>query len=675
MFVWHSPSLSPRWPAVAVTVTSLLCVGISVFFLTRGHFIIFQNLFYIPLIIACFYYGKPGFAYSAGLVFIYFLLVLAFTGDPMVLQGAAVRVGIFLLIAWIITTLSLARRKAEEELAEEREKFRTVADFTYDWAYWTDPHQNLLYVSPSCERISGYRPEEFRADAGLMSRIVHPEDIEKFRRHMYGYHELCADEVGEYEFRIVNRSGEERWIAHLCQPVYNEKGQFRGRRAGNRDVTDHKRASEALKESEGSLRRERDRAQNYLDVAATMMVALGKDRRVTLINRKGCEILGYPEDEIVGKDWFETFVPADIRDEVRALYDRIMAEDGSGETHYENEVLDRQGNRRMIAWYNTILRDGEGRITGVLTSGNDITEKKQMELALWENEERYRAFFETSRDGTFITGVDGRWIDFNPAMINILGYENADALKPVHINEFYRDSEDRARLEALLKERGYVHDYAADLRRKDGEIVHALITSIIRRTRTGEIIGYQGFIKDITKRKKNEETIHWLAYHDALTGLPNRTLFNDRLSVALAQAAREERPVAVMMFDLDKFKDVNDSLGHNVGDLLLKAVAERMAALVREGDTVARMGGDEFLMVFPTIKHDEDVPLIAKKIVDAFQTPFDCDGRRLTITTSLGVSLYPGDGGDVDTLVKNADIAMYTAKQSGRNRYAFYEKR
>ncbi|MDD5722811.1 MAG: PAS domain S-box protein [Syntrophales bacterium] len=681
MIARHSMSLSHRWPVIAVAVTSLLCVVISVFFLTRGQFIIFQNLFYIPLIIACFYYGKRGFAYSVGLVFVYFFLVSVFTRDPIVLQGAAVRVGIFLLIAWIVATLSLARRQAEDTLEKEREKFRMVADFTYDWAYWTDPQQDLLYASPSCERISDYGPEEFMADAGLMSRIVHPEDMKVFRRHMDDYHKSCIDEVGEFEFRIVNRSGEERWIAHLCQPVYGNDGQFKGRRANNRDITDRKRAEsqreaalEALRKSEENLRRERDRAQNYLDVAATMMIALGEDQRVTLINRKGCEVLGYPEDEIVGKNWFQAFIPADIRYQVRSLYDRIITDTGSGETHYENEVVDSKGDRRLIAWYNTILRDGEGKIMGVLTSGNDITEKKQMELALWESEERYRAFFEASRDGTFITAINGRWIDCNPAMADILGYNDVEALKLFHINEFYKDIEDRLRLEALLEERGYVQDYPADIRRKDGEVIHALITSIVRRKRTGEIIGYQGFIKDITERKRSEKTIHWLAYHDALTGLPNRTLFNDRLGVAIAQASREERPLAIMMFDLDKFKDVNDSLGHNVGDLLLKAVAKRMASLVREGDTVARMGGDEFLMVFSTIKQGEDVPLIAKKVVDAFQTPFICDGHKLTITTSLGISLYPKDGEDADTLAKNADIAMYKAKQSGRNRYVFYEE-
>ncbi len=666
-------NLSSRWIFLSIVVTSFLSIAASVFFFINGCFIIFQNIFYIPLILACFYYGKRGYAFSIFLVLVYFSLVVIFTDYTTVIGGAAIRVGFFLIIASIIVTISLMNSRTKYKLIKERESFQTVADFTYDWAYWTDPKQNLIYVSPSCQRICGHNPEKFFADPSLMSKIVHPGDRDQFRRHMTDYHDKCINTVGEFEFRILNKYGEDRWISHLCQPVFGNDGKFMGRRANNRDITDRKNAEEALIKSEENLRRERDWAQNYLDVAATMLIVIGRDAKIKLINRKGCEILGYREDEIVGEDWFDKCLPPGFLTDARALYRRLMAGEVLSNTELENKVLDSKGRERLIAWRNSLLHDDKGQITGVLASGNDITEKKQMELDLWESEQRYRAFFETSRDGTFMTGVDGRWIEFNPAMVNLLGYNSEEELKAVNINNFYKNIEDRGRLEALLMESGYVHDYPIDIIGKDGNIVHALVTSVIRRGPTGNIIGYQGVVNDITERKRSEEAIHWLAYHDSLTGLPNRALFNDRADLSISQALREEKPLAIMIFDLDKFKDVNDTLGHNVGDLLLKSVSERMSHLIRKGDTVARMGGDEFLLIFPTIKRDEDVILIASKIIETFQTPFLCNAHELKVTTSLGISIYPKDGEDVDTLVKRADIAMYKAKQTGRNRYELYQ--
>jgi diguanylate cyclase (GGDEF)-like protein len=165
-----------------------------------------------------------------------------------------------------------------------------------------------------------------------------------------------------------------------------------------------------------------------------------------------------------------------------------------------------------------------------------------------------------------------------------------------------------------------------------------------------------------------------MAYHDSLTGLPNRNLFSDRLGIALAQARRNQKTVGVAMLDLDKFKDVNDTLGHDVGDLLLKAATERLNTALRKGDTVARFGGDEFVLILPDLKVIEDAIQVAQKIVDSFCKPFLVDTHQLTVTTSIGIALYPNDGTDEVMLLKNADIAMYQAKQAGRSQYQLYKK-
>ena len=177
---------------------------------------------------------------------------------------------------------------------------------------------------------------------------------------------------------------------------------------------------------------------------------------------------------------------------------------------------------------------------------------------------------------------------------------------------------------------------------------------------------------DITERKQAEEEIQKMAYHDSLTGLPNRKLFSDRLRIVLAQ--RNQKTVGVAMLDLDKFKDVNDTLGHNVGDLLLKAATERLGVALRKGDTVARFGGDEFVLILPGLKLIEDAVQVAQKIIDSFHKPFLVDTHQLAVTISIGIAIYPHDGTDEETLLKNADIAMYQAKQAGRARFHLYNE-
>ena len=204
-------------------------------------------------------------------------------------------------------------------------------------------------------------------------------------------------------------------------------------------------------------------------------------------------------------------------------------------------------------------------------------------------------------------------------------------------------------------------------------VLISIITALYHRSRT-KAANYAAELALRDGRKRAEEIIHQMAYHDSLTGLPNRKLFSDRLGIALAHAQRNQNKVVVAMIDLDNFKEINDTLGHIEGDLFLKATAERLDAEMRKGDTVARFGGDEFLLILPDLKVIEDAIPVAQKIVDSFCKPFLIDTHQLVVTTSIGIAVYPNDGTDDDILLRNADIAMYQAKQAGRSRYELYKK-
>ena len=183
---------------------------------------------------------------------------------------------------------------------------------------------------------------------------------------------------------------------------------------------------------------------------------------------------------------------------------------------------------------------------------------------------------------------------------------------------------------------------------------------------------YEQAQKEIADRKKAEEAIKHMAHHDALTGLPNRRLFNERISLEISRSQRNKQKIGVMLFDLDHLKKVNDSFGHSVGDLLLQSVGQRLLGLLRKSDTVARMGGDEFLLILPEMKQPQDAILTAKRILSALSTPFLLEGNQINITTSIGIVFFPDDGTEVDDLIKKADIAMYNAKEKGGNIYHFY---
>jgi diguanylate cyclase (GGDEF)-like protein/PAS domain S-box-containing protein len=302
----------------------------------------------------------------------------------------------------------------------------------------------------------------------------------------------------------------------------------------------------ARESAELSLETEKEIAQNYLDIVGVMIMVLDNRKNVKLINRRGCEIIGYPSNEIIGKNWVENFLPERLRREMENIGDILLEQKKFEISTFENPIITKSGEERLMLWNNTPLFDADGNNIGILTSGEDITE---------------------------------------------------------------------------------------------------------RRTAEGRI--------------------QYLANYDELTGLPNRSKLDNRIQYLLSLAKRNEMPITVMFLDLDHFKDINDTLGHSVGDTLLIEASKRLQSILREEDTVARFGGDEFIVLLPNIEMD-GATQVAQKLQTIFQKPFQINEHELSISTSIGIALYPNDGSDFETLYKNADTAMYRAKQEGRNGFCFF---
>ena len=294
---------------------------------------------------------------------------------------------------------------------------------------------------------------------------------------------------------------------------------------------------------------------------------------------------------------------------------------------------------------------------------------------LWRAEEKYRTIFEDAVIGIFQTTPEGRPLSINRALAQVHGYDSPEQLIAEVSNvvdEFFVQPGKMADLRQVLEENGVVRDVELELYRKDRTKRWVMVNARGVRDAAGKICLIEGTIQDITDRRRAEEQVEFLAFYDALTGLPNRSLLRDRMSKALANARRHDEKVALLFLDLDRFKIINDSLGHSCGDLLLQQVAGRLRKSAREQDTVSRIGGDEFLIAMSGIKDIPDAAVAAERIMDEMTAGFLVQGHSLNVSCSMGISIYPEHGADSETLIKNADAAMYYAKESGRNAFRFF---
>ncbi|MCS7281495.1 MAG: diguanylate cyclase [Desulfobacterota bacterium] len=397
------------------------------------------------------------------------------------------------------------------------------------------------------------------------------------------------------------------------------------------------------------------------------IVVTERDGRILMINREFTKITGYAQEEIPHvkilirkvipdserrRNFFDLLKSTIKKGEDKAIVFPLVCKDGSvKEVEIKVEVLD---ERRVI-------------------TSRDVTPFKAMERELVESERRYRSLFENSRDAIYITSSDGRFLDVNPAFCDLFGEKKEEILKKSAKDAYVTDDE-KLRLKSAIGRHGFVKDFEIRLRKANGEVLHCLVTVTAIRDETGKIAQYQGIVRDITEKKRTEEKMRYMAFHDLLTGLPNRSLFVDRLEIAIAYAKRMKTMVAVMMLDLDRFKEINDFYGHTVGDMVLKEVAERLKSVIRRTDTIARMGGDEFIGIFTNIKNLEDVATIGNKVHGQFKSPIVVRDQKFLISVSIGFALYPIHGTDIETLLRKADLAMYQVKQASRDGFKIYEE-
>ncbi len=473
-------------------------------------------------------------------------------------------------------------------------------------------------------------------------------DVEGFlaqRREIMSMPDLeFSDELFLKDGRIFERTSKPQW----------SDGKIVGRVYSFTDITARKNNEEryrALVESAGEAVYTVDRECRYIFITENLAA-----RYKTSVA------------DIIGKKYSDLHSP----EESRTVAEKVAEVVAKGSPCHD-EHFNRQGKHVLRYFYpiKAPVPGGEIVMVGVLSQ--DITDRIKLEQSLRESEERYRTIIENIEEGYYEVDLAGNYRFVNEACLNIFGYSRSEILG-FNIRKC-TDEENSGKINNIFKivsSTGYPSlGCEWEVLRKNGEKRHVESSISPIRNVKGNTLGFRGVIRDVTEKKKAEEAVHHMAHHDFLTGLPNRFLFHDRLNMALAQARRHQGKIALVTLDLDRFKEINDKLGHDIGDVLLQKVGKRLAGLIREGDTVARMGGDEFTLLLHSINDNSDVAIIATKVLDALRGPFDCDEHELSITPSIGIAIYPDHGLAMSTVLKNADQAMYRAKEKG-NRYYVY---
>ncbi len=579
--------------------------------------------------------------------------------------AAAAGVSVALVIGRLTTELELERNARIIEREGQRRRFHDIV-WDLDAIVWESDSgsRQFYFVSHPAERITGYPVDRWLSEPGFRHRLIHPEDR---RRAMEKYAEAASSgKHGQFEYRMVTSEDSTLWVTDRVTPVRDPDGKIRQLRGVTIDITRRKEAEEGLRNSFGML---------FANNPQPMWAYDRETLRFLAVNDSAVELYGYDRDEFLQMRITDVCTPEEVD---RLLMDMLRnrgAFERAGEWRHrrkDGSVIDVEMTSHTLQFE---------RRKASLVMADNITDRKRAEKQLREAEVRFRTLVEQIPAVTYVSSRDDERsaIYMSPQAQEMLGYGQdvwrADPTlwaKLLHPEDRGRVLSEAARANEASEP--FVTEYR--LIAKDGSTIWVRDEAILLMDEVGQPQFWQGVMVDITDRKQAEREIAFLAYHDKLTGLPNRAMFQEVLDLALARARREDLAVAVLYLDLDNFKLVNDSLGHAAGDQLLREMATRLQAHVRDTNLVSRVGGDEFLMMaadLPRAAGDRDgmganSPLLvaeglARRIQDSLRQPFVLEGTEVYVSASIGISVYPLDAEDAATLLKNSDVAMYRSKK------------
>ncbi|AXF56150.1 bifunctional diguanylate cyclase/phosphodiesterase [Salicibibacter kimchii] len=407
--------------------------------------------------------------------------------------------------------------------------------------------------------------------------------------------------------------------------------------------------------------------RHALDRSSILAITDG-DGRMLYANEKFCEISKYNVGELLEQNHRMIYSSYHSRDFFENMGKTIEGGDvWQGELR--NQAKD--GSFYWVAMTIVPFMNEKGEAYKFVSIGNDITRRKQMEEEVKEREEKYRLITENSSDLISIIDLEGNLLYVSPSYKDFLGQDMRSSNIIQWIHEDDRDLFTNGIKDVFATKTTSRLEFRIEQESGNYIDVEARINVIFDDA--GDVRNLVCVIRDMTERKKAEETIYHLAYHDTLTELPNRRFFVDSLQKEIYQATRIQSQLGVLFLDVDKFKTINDSYGHDMGDFTLIEVAKRIRKCIRPSDLVARIGGDELTILLTNISSNEEVEAVAERIRDSFKEPFELNGTSQTLSCSIGISLFPSDGRDVDELLQRADIALYTVKAQGRGRFLFFQ--
>jgi diguanylate cyclase (GGDEF)-like protein/PAS domain S-box-containing protein len=570
----------------------------------------------------------------------------------LLLQGFVCVVG--------LTALSLAavveqRRYIQEALRASDEQYRIMTRTATDIIVTIDDRGVVRFINAAVEKVLGYRVSELLGRN--ITTLMPPRLRERHKTSFARYQETGERNIPwtGAELSGLHKDGHE-------VPLSVSFGEFK--RGQTHLFIGVMRDDTLRKQAEDQLR------SMALIVASSNEGIISVDSRgVVLSWNPGAErIYGYSAAEMIGQP-VSVVTPPERAGETGQFLERLRR----GE-HIEQETvrLRKNGERFQVALSIAPIMNDAGVMVGAATIAHDITERKRIE----QQQQWLATIVDSSSDAIVGKSVDGTILSWNRGAEEVYGYTAAEAVgRSISLLAAPEHADELPRVLEKIRAGELVHDFETVRRRKDGRLITVSLTISPMYDAHGAIQGASTIARDITERKRVEDQIRHMAQHDALTGLPNRVLFRDRIGQAIVHAHRQQEQFAVLFLDLDGFKHINDSLGHDVGDEVLRQAAQRLQQCLRADDTVARLGGDEFVICLPALTDPADAMPTATKVLEALREPI-CVGRHtLHVGGSIGISVYPSDGSDAEALMRAADTAMYHAKENGRNNYQFFTAR